>query len=336
MRAISLLAAVFFLSAAQAQTLPDDTYMHPARLVTVDGGRRINLVCMGEGAPTVLFDSGLATATRTWRLVQGEVAKTTRACAYDRAGIGFSDPRGGASDTKSIVADIHALLRAAGIRTPILYVGHSMSGLAGLLLQATHPEDIAGEVLVDPSFADQFQVGAAAAIAAGAPPPMRQAALDGYRRDVARLRECATLPAPLPGDCAGDTPGLSPALTAFLKAQESRPSYLDTNASEYESMLPLDGDRSVDQRELDAAPPNFGDKPLVVLTAGRGATYPGLTPAQNAAMQQSWVAGHDRLAALSTRGSNTLVPNSAHTIQHDQPQAVIDAIDKAIAQIRAR
>src|SRR4051812_47059004 len=107
--------AAFLLAVvpASAAPVPDSFYMHPGQLVAVDGSRRLNLSCMGHGSPTVLFDSGMADASLVWRLVQGEVAKLTRACAYDRAGIGFSDPRNGEADAKAIVADLHSLLKAA-------------------------------------------------------------------------------------------------------------------------------------------------------------------------------------------------------------------------------
>ena len=336
MRTILLLATIGFVSAAQAAPLPDKTYRHPAKLVAVDGARRLNLFCMGHGGPTVLFDSGLADSTMAWLKVQGEIAKVTRACSYDRAGIGFSDPRTGDSDTSAIVADIHALLAAARIKTPILFVGHSMAGLDALLLQATHPQDVAGAVLVDPSMANQFDAAADAAIAAGAPPVLRDAMLASYHKDIARMRECAGLAAPLPPDCATTDTRLSAPLASFKKSQESRPGYLMANASEYESMLPTAQRKGADQKELEAAAPNFGDKPLIVLTHGKAPVYPGLTAAQNAAIEKAWGDGHDRLAALSTRGSNTVVPDSGHSIQHEKPQAVIDAIQKAIAMLRRR
>ncbi len=336
MRAIVFLATLALAPLAQAEPLPDQTYMHPGKLVAVDGARRLNLVCTGKGSPTVLFDSGLATSTVTWRLVQNEVGKVTRACAYDRAGIGFSDPRAGESDAKAIVTDLHALLGAARIKTPIVYVGHSIAGLYAVLLQATHPQDVASFVLVDPSFANQFNAMFAAAAAAGAPPAARDALLGAMHGQVRRMKECATLPAPLPGDCASSDSRLPAPLAAFAKAQESRPSYLLANASEFENFLATGDDKSPDQKELEAVTANFGDKPLIVLTAGKPPTYPGMTPAQNAAIDQAWKAGHDRLATLSTRGSNTVVPNASHGIQHDQPQAVIDAVLKAVAMLRAR
>jgi len=338
MRAILFLAALGLASMAQAEPLPDQTYMHPGKLVAVDGARRLNLVCTGRGSPTVLFDSGLSTSMRSWRLVQGEVAKVTRACAYDRAGVGFSDPRStGESDATAIVADLHALLVSGEIKTPILYVGHSIAGLYGVLLQATHPEDVAGAVLVDPSFANQYFAMTAAAVAAGAPAQAGDALLAALHTQARHARECAALPMPLPDDCVDVPKDLSPALTAALKAQQSRPSYLLTDASENESFLPPSmTDKSPDQKQLEAVSASFGDKPLVILTASKSPGGPGLTPAQNAAIGEAWKAGHDRLATLSTRGSNTVVPDSAHNIQHDQPQAVIDAVLKTVADLRGR
>jgi pimeloyl-ACP methyl ester carboxylesterase len=322
-------------SAAAAQ-VADDLYMRPGKLVAVDGSRRLNLVCMGHGSPTVLFDSGQGDSALVWRLVQGEVAKVTRACAYDRAGFGFSDPRSGESDARAVVADLHALLIAAKIKTPILYVGHSIAGLYGVLLEATHPGDLAGAVLVEPSFANQWNVLSGAGVAAGGPQSAADALLAALHSQTRRMKECAALPAPLPDDCAHGDTQLPPSLAAFKKAQNSRPSYLLTNASEFESFLSTKNDTSVDQKELEAVTANFGDKPLIVLTRGTALVNPGFTAEQNVAINQAWKAGHDKLAALSNRGSNSVVPNSSHYIHYDQPQAVVDAVIRAVTEIRAR
>jgi pimeloyl-ACP methyl ester carboxylesterase len=332
----ALTALVLVAVSAGAAPVPDGFYMHSGKLVAVDGPRRLNLSCMGHGSPTVLFDSGLGDSGSVWRLVQGEVAKISRACAYDRAGIGFSDPRIGESDAKAIVVDLHALLGAAKIKTPILYVGHSIAGLYGVLLEATHPDDLAGAVLVEPSFANQWDALSAAGIAAGASSAAADALLSSFHAQVRRMKECAALPAPLPDDCAGSDSRLPPALAAFNKALKSRPSYLLTNASEYESFLSTKDDKSVDQKELEAVTASFGDKPLIVLTQSKAQSNPGFTPEQNAAVDRAWKAGHDKLATLSTRGSNTVVPDSGHNIQYDQPQAVIDAVKRAVTEIRGR
>jgi len=321
---------------AAAAPVPDEFYMHPGKLVAIDGKRRLNLFCMGSGSPTVLFDTGQGDSSLVWRLVQGEVAQVTRACAYDRAGIGFSDPRNGASDAKAIVADIHALLIAAKIKTPILYVAHSGAGLYGVLLEATHPNDLAGAVLVEPAFADQWNAISKAGIEAGAPQTAPDALLAALRAQVQRMKECAALPPPLPDDCARSDSRLPPDLAALKKAQNSRPSYLLTKASEVESFQNTKDDISLDQKELEAAPANFGDKPLIVLTRGKEVGNPGFTTEQSAAMNRAWKTGNEKLAALSTRGTDTVVPDSSHYIQYDQPQAVIDAVKRAVTDIRGR
>jgi len=332
----SLAAWMLAMVSASAAPAPDSFYMHPGRLVAVDGSRRLNLACMGKGSPTVLFDSGMGDSGLVWRLVQGEVAELTRACVYDRAGIGFSDPRQGPSDAKAVVADLHALLGAAKIKTPILYVGHSIAGLYGLLLEATHPEDLAGAVLVEPSFANQWDLLSAAGIAAGAPPAAADDLLAALHAQVARLKECAALPAPLPEDCARNDSRLPPDLAALKKAQNSRPSYLLTKASEYESFLSTKDDKNVDQKELEAVTASFGNKVLIVLTRGNEVGNPGFTAQQSVAINRAWNAGHDRLARLSTRGTNMVVPGTGHYIQYDQPQAVIDAVKRAVMEIRGR
>jgi len=308
-------------------------YLHSQRLVAVQGARHLNLYCVGHGRPTVFFDSGLADSTAVWRLVQGNVAKTTRACAYDRAGYGFSDPPPGVSDAKAAVEDLHRLLVAAPISTPIIYVGHSIAGLYGVLLAANYPEDVAGEVLVDPSFANQFFIEAALL-----PPKSRAEFLAGLEINPAHLKKCAAMKDPLPKDClgtdshtgAGDTK-----LASLEKQHVSRPSYMLTNASEMESFIPDHGRKSLSQKELEAVRPNFGNKPLAILTHGEDDPNPHLTPSQNAAVQQAWRDGHDRLAALSTRGSNTVVPGSGHYIQMDRPKAVLKAILKVVEEVRS-
>jgi pimeloyl-ACP methyl ester carboxylesterase len=327
-----LLAAV----AAGAAPVPDEFYMHPGKLVAVDGRRRLNLSCLGHGSPIVLFDSGQGDSTLVWRLVQSEVAKITRACAYDRAGIGFSDPRSGESDAKAAVADLHSLLRAAQIKTPILYVAHSLAGLFAVLLEATHPDDLAGAVLVEPAFADQWNTISAAGTAAGAPQGASDALLAALHAQIPRMRECAALSPPLPDDCARNDSRLPPALAILRKAQNSRPSYLLNKASESENFLNTKDGISVDQKELEAVTASFGDKPLIVLTRGREVGNPGFTAEQSVAMNKAWKAGNAKLAALSTHGSHTVVPDSSHYIQYDQPQAVIDAVTRAVTEIRNR
>jgi len=131
-------------------------YPAPGRLVDV-GGHRLHLRCMGEGRPTVLLESGAGAMSSGWAWVQPEVAKSTRVCAYDRAGIAWSDPWGGSHDAASVVEQLHTLLANAGESGPFVLVGHSLGGLFVRLYADRYPEEVAGLVLLDPSHPDQLE-----------------------------------------------------------------------------------------------------------------------------------------------------------------------------------
>ena len=327
-------AALFLVSGAVAADPAPTAYLRAQRLVAVQGTRHLNLYCIGNGSPTVLFDSGLADSMAVWRLVQPIVAKATRACAYDRAGYGFSDPPLIASDAKSAVADIQRLITAAPITTPIVYVGHSIAGLYGVLLAATHPGDVAAEVLVDPSFANQFF-----ATTVSLSPKQRAKFFASMEGSVAHMKKCAGIKDPLPKDCLGGDSQTGPRdkeLVLLERQRVSRPSYILANASEMESFIPDHGHKSPSQKEVEAAQPAFGDKPLLILTHSKADPDSHISSSQNAAREQAWNEGHNRLAALSNRGSNKIVPNSTHYIQIDQPQAVIDAVFQAVSEARRR
>jgi pimeloyl-ACP methyl ester carboxylesterase len=132
-------------------------YMAQSTYAALPDGRRLNLYCEGRGAPLVILDSGLGDGASSWRKVQGQIAKTTRVCAYDRAGVWRSSavaaPVG--RDTAALVADLEQLLRAAKLKGPYVLVGHSLAGYTTRLFASRHRDQVAGLVLVDPSSENQ-------------------------------------------------------------------------------------------------------------------------------------------------------------------------------------
>lgn len=128
-----------------------------SRLVEIEPGRRLNLVCQGSGLPTVVLEAGLGDTSAAWHLVQPEVARVTRVCAYDRAGLGLSDPGPLPRTSSAIVHDLHGLLHRAELPPPYVIVAHSMGALGAMLFADRHLPELAGMVLVDPSFADQAE-----------------------------------------------------------------------------------------------------------------------------------------------------------------------------------
>src|SRR5687768_1975212 len=124
-------------------------------MVTV-GGHDLHVNCSGQGGPAVILESALGNASPHWVWVQREVAKTTRVCAYDRAGMGWSERGPEPRDAKQVTGELHTLLKDADTEGPYVLVGHSYGGLYARMYAAQYPNEVAGVVLVDSSHPEQF------------------------------------------------------------------------------------------------------------------------------------------------------------------------------------
>jgi pimeloyl-ACP methyl ester carboxylesterase len=123
------------------------------RLIDI-GGRRIQIDCRGTGSPTVVFESGLDIyGSLAWTTVHDSIAKTTRACAYSRAGIMWSDPAR-SFDVDRMASDLHAALAKSGESAPWVRVGHSLGGSYIATFASRYPTEVAGLVMVDASHPD--------------------------------------------------------------------------------------------------------------------------------------------------------------------------------------
>lgn len=141
---------------AAATPAPPDRAHAPVDDGLIDvGGRSLHVHCVGRGTPTVLLEAGHGNDGGTWTRVQTEIAKQTRACAYDRAGLGFSSKPGGSRVVADVIQDLRALLATAGITGPYVLVGHSIGALYVRLYAAAHPDEVAGMVLVDGTTEDE-------------------------------------------------------------------------------------------------------------------------------------------------------------------------------------
>jgi pimeloyl-ACP methyl ester carboxylesterase len=122
------------------------------------GGHRLHLHCTGTGSPTVVLESGLGEMSSSWARIAPAVAATTRVCAYDRVGQGWSDDAARPQDGLAIARDLHALLAVAGERAPFVLAGHSTGGAYAMTYAAQYPAQVAGMVLLDSSTPDQFSL----------------------------------------------------------------------------------------------------------------------------------------------------------------------------------
>jgi pimeloyl-ACP methyl ester carboxylesterase len=121
----------------------------PGRLVEIGGGRSLYLRCVGSGSPTVVLEAGFGADTFAWQDVQPRVGRTTRTCAYDRAGAGNSVAPPGVRDARDEIADLRRLLGRARIDPPYVLVGHSYGGVLARVFAHLYPAETAGLVLID-------------------------------------------------------------------------------------------------------------------------------------------------------------------------------------------
>ncbi|HET7516478.1 MAG TPA: alpha/beta hydrolase [Actinomycetes bacterium] len=260
------------------------------RVVDV-GGYLMHLACRGEGGPTVVMEAGLGETGLMWSLVQPAVAQLTRACVYDRAGYGWSDPSPRPRTAAVMVEELHQLLGAAGVPRPYVLVGHSFGGLLVRLHAARYPQEVAGLVLVDSAHEQQYQRA----------PAEIQELVPQFEQQVRQQSEGLKVlivsgsldPAMLP------VPPQLPAAAAetFRALVASGPKHVDTFIAEQQAVGAI-------HRELAAAGiTSLGDLPLVVLSHGQPMAMPGLAPEVNQAYEQHWQELQAKLAGLSSPGT---------------------------------
>ncbi|HSK53801.1 MAG TPA: alpha/beta hydrolase [Jiangellales bacterium] len=303
-RACLLLAPVFVTLAAvcvgalvQDVSAPQVRHDHPApgRIVAV-GDHRLHIDCRGAGGPTVVLFSGMGELSASWARITDQVSDTTRVCAYDRAGQGWSDDVDEPQDGVTAAADLHALLAAAGEQGPFVLVGHSTGGPYALTYAAQYPEAVAGMVLLDSSSPRQFADMPAY--------PLQYALMKrglGLMPTLARvgLGPVVGASSNLPG-AEGD---LVEAMSSTVRAQR--------NGRDEISIAPRVFEQSQALTTLD-------NRPLIVLTASENLSTEG------------WSAAQDRLAALSSDGVHRDV-RSSHAGMVEDPTGS----DASVAAITA-
>lgn len=276
----------------------------PGKLVDV-GGYRLHLTCTGTGAPTVVLLNGLGETSPLWARVAPNVAATTRVCAYDRAGQGWSENSPNPADANHAATELHDLLTAAGESGPFVLAGHSIGGVHALTYSHLYPSEVAGVVLLDSasphqaelvkSFNSEYQV--MRRVLAVAP--------TFFRFGVGHLAQSLTTPA-LPGTAGKQVSAFanSPRGWANMRAEQAA--------------LP-------DTFRQAQALTTLGASPLVVLTAK-----------DNVDGKPGWGTAQDQLAALST-DSRHMVADMSHVAFLDDPAGsalTVTAISDVVTAVR--
>src|SRR5919107_1557458 len=149
------LAVIGAIYQAVATQIDQRTYSPPGEMVDV-GTHSLHINCVGRGSPTVILEAANLGMSAHWVRVHQQLAKTTRVCAYDRAGLGWSEAGPEPRDARQISNEVHTLLKGAGTEGPYVLVGHSYGGLYARMYAARYSDETAGVVLVDSSHPEQF------------------------------------------------------------------------------------------------------------------------------------------------------------------------------------
>lgn len=296
-------------------------YPAPGRLVDI-GGRRMQIECRGSGSPTVVFETGLDYfGALAWTKVFGPVAKFTRACAYSRAGIVWSDDKPGPHDGLGVARDLHATLAAAGEKGPFVLVGLSLGGPYASLYTGLYGNQVAGLVYVDASHPDQVR-RFEAVLGKDSGDSMK-----GVVQAAGRWLPWTGLPrlvAFLSRNSHGETVAAIPP-----GARRVALAYFST------SLGPMVSERAAMQKTLEEASPyrRLGARPVVVLTHGK--PMPDMAPARAAKFDATWLELQKDMATWSSDGRQQTVSDAGHYIPNDDPAAVIAAIREVVQDVRA-
>jgi pimeloyl-ACP methyl ester carboxylesterase len=276
----------------------------PGRLYDV-GGHRLHLDCRGQGSPTVVLSNGLGEISASWARITGAVSATTRVCAYDRAGQGWSDDVDRPLDGVESAEDLHALLAVAGEAGPFVLVGHSTGGPYAMTYAARYPDQVAGVVLLDSSSPEQFSRMPAY--------PVQYALM---RRGLAVLPTLHRLglnrmlaPASHLPRTEAETVAAMTSTARAARSQRDEVTVIPEVFSQARALTTLDG------------------RPLVVLSAG-----------ENVDGTDGWAAAQDALAGLSTNSIHRTIASSHTGLLEDARPAAesIRAITEVVAAVRTR
>jgi pimeloyl-ACP methyl ester carboxylesterase len=257
--------------------------------------------------------------------VQPSIAKSTKVCAYDRAGFGFSDDGPLPRDLDADAKDLHALIHAAKVATPVVLVGHSLGTNIVRRYAEKYPGDVGGIVLVDPppqrisDFSKDWVKTDNAMhenVIAFAKMCGKAASAGQLARPVGDAAKCIRPP----------DPGYPDALNAAIHMQKQKPPFWHTLISEFETNMTI-FEEPVSPKE------SHGATPLIVLVAD--GSFADAPPDGKSAMEAAQQKTNKLILATSTHSERRLIANSSHDMQLDQPDAIVAAVADVVKQAAA-
>ncbi len=306
---VALIAGRIYQEISESRDL--ERYPPPGQMVDV-GGHLMHIDCIGEGSPTVILELGVGSASVSWYDIHRRLSEITKTCAYDRAGLGYSEPIDQPKRATDVAERLHKLLRNAGIDDELVLVGWSAGGIYVREFFQRYSENVGGMLLVDSSH--EQQASRMPQTTGGG----SDAALEiaKHLAPFGLVRLSGILKQRVASSRASDD------AKAYLNVTYHLSHVLDTVSQESDAFnLDMDADRP---------PSTMGDLPLIVLTRGAPAEDSGSPEEQLQQERDARMRLQRELAALSTNGKQIIAEESGHNIHADQPQLVIDAVKELV------
>jgi pimeloyl-ACP methyl ester carboxylesterase len=259
----------------------------------------------------VILDAAGGDASPSWGVVQPKIAQSTRVCAYDRAGMGWSERGPRPRDMNQQVAELHALLTGAVIDPPYLLVGHSYGGRIARVYAKEYPSEIVGMVLIDPGTLDDDPRF----------PPERQAELASEKRTSSLARWLAPFGLVRLLLPHADYDDLPTEQAAAMDTFGVTTKYFQSILDQYRALAQT----YRQEREVTS----LGSIPLIVVSA--------TTPDDET--RRVWTEINGELAGLSTNSIHRVMQGATHSgllWKSEHAQVTIDAIKQVIEAGRTR
>jgi pimeloyl-ACP methyl ester carboxylesterase len=339
---LTSLAAGTLLACTASAAAPrhDEIYTRPGQLIPAGDGARLNFYCTGSGSPTVVFEGGFTDWAPAWATVQPRIARFTRACSYDRAGAGFSEPGPMPRTTERIARELHDALHAGGIDGPYILVGHAFGGDHVRAFADLFLEDMAGLVLVE---ADASDVEGA---------DMRKQDDEGGQGYIPQLQACRDGIAAGKDPAVPRSPGQPPSTCSqlFFRGLPERNWSAALNAKLLEIARTKTAMWDADISEMHETPGDeiwlvehrrsLDDRPVRIITTGNHAVT-DLTkrrPISLAHLKYEYdvAVAQAKWLDLSTDARQIFTTNSSEYVQFDEPEVVEGAVRGVWEIARAR
>jgi len=267
----------------------------------------LHFYCQGAGEPAVIFEAGLGATYLDFMPIQKQVAQFTRACTYDRAGLGWSQSSARPRTAQNAAAELLVALTQAGINSPVLVVAHSYGALVAESIALQAPERLAGLILLDPSYPAEVRLEGAPSTALAPVLPFL-IAMGAWRfRNLFDRSD----------------PRLSPEADREIGALTNRSGHLITFIREIQALD--ESSQFLETHFLDGHAPRLTDKPVMILARGTADGAKDLASRREQQMQ---------LAHAFPLGSFEVIPAADHFIYLDNPEIVVARVRETVQAVR--